>query len=324
MSGPERILVIKLSALGDIVQAFGPFQAIRRAHPEARISLLTTRPYASLAEASGWFDEILIDPRPKPWQVKKLLALRDMLRAGRFQRVYDLQTSGRSSRYRGLVGAKRRVEWSGIARGCSHPHANPRRDLMHTVERQAEQLALAGIAEVPPPDLSWMDADISRFGLAEPFVLLVPGGAPHRPEKRWPSARYGQLARMLVAAGFTPVVIGTAAEATEADAIVARAPRAVSLVNRTSLFDIAALARKAEGAVGNDTGPMHLIAAAGCPSVVLYSQASDPALCGQRGPFVDILRRADLAGLEEDDVARALDALRRRRYISDTPQPSGT
>ncbi len=314
MSGPARILVIKLSALGDMVQAFGPFQAIRRAHPEAHITLLTTRPYAALAEASGWFDAVRIDPRPKAWQVKKLVALRDMLRAGRFDRVYDLQTSDRSSRYRSLLGDKRRVEWSGIAPGCSHPHDNPRRDSLHTIERQAEQLRMAGIPEVPPPDLSWMDSDISRFALEGPFVLLVPGGAPHRPEKRWPSTRYGQLARFLVAGGLTPVVIGTATEAAEADAVAAITARAVNLVGKTSLFDIAALARKAAGAVGNDTGPMHLIAASGCPSVVLYSHASDPALCGQRGPCVDILRREDLADLEEEEVACALDDLRRRRY----------
>ena len=314
MSDPQRILVIKLSALGDFVQAFGPFQAIRRAHPAAHVTLLTTRPFVPLAEASGWFDAVLVDSRPKPWQLGALLDLRKTLRDGRFQRVYDLQTSDRSSGYRRLIGNGRQVEWSGIAPGCSHPHDNPRRDQMHTMDRQAEQLRLAGIAEVPPPDLSWMETDTSRFALEDPYVLLVPGGAPHRPEKRWPGTRYAQLARFLVAGGVTPVVIGTASEAAEAEAVAAISSRAVNLVGKTSLFDIAALARKAAGAVGNDTGPMHLIAAAGCPSVVLYSHASDPALCGQRGPLVDILRREDLGALEEEDVACALDDLRRQRY----------
>lgn len=307
---PRRILVIKLSALGDMVQAFGPFQAIRRAHPEAHISLLTTRPYAGLAERSGWFDRVLIDPRPKAWQVRKVAALRRLLRDGRFDRVYDLQTSDRSSSYLRLMGGPKAVAWSGIARGCSHPHANPDRDRLHTVDRQAEQLRMAGIAEVPPPDLAWMEADIAGFALPEPFVLLVPGGAPHRPDKRWPGARYAALARRLAGQGATPVVLGTEAERAEAEAIVAACPQARSLLGATSLFDIAALARRAAGAVGNDTGPMHLIAAAGCPSVVLYSHASDPALCAQRGPRVEILRRPDLATLEDGEVARALDALR--------------
>lgn len=305
----QRILVIKLSALGDVVQAFGPFQAIRRAHPEAQISLLTTRPYAGLAERSGWFDHVLIDTRPKAWQVRKIAALRRLLREGRFDRVYDLQTSDRSSGYLRLMGGPKAVEWSGVARGCSHPHANPQRDFMHTLERQAEQLRMAGIPDVPPPDLSWMEADISGFAVPEPFVLLVPGGAPHRPEKRWPGARYAALARLLAGKGLTPVVLGTEAERAEADAITAACSEARDLTGGTSLFDIAALARRAAGAVGNDTGPMHLIAAAGCPSVALYSHASDPALCAQRGPRVNILRREDLAALEAEEVAAALDAL---------------
>lgn len=305
-AAPRRILVIKLSALGDFVQAFAPFAAIRRAHPGAHITLLTTKPYADLAGRSPWFDQVWIDDRPKAWQLRKVARLRTRLRSGRFDRVYDLQTSDRSSGYLRLMGGPGAVEWSGIARGCSHPHANPARDSMHTLDRQAEQLRMAGIAEVPPPDLAWMDADISGFGLPARFVLLVPGGAPHRPDKRWPSARYAELATMLAAEGLTPVVLGTAAERAEAEAIAAACPEARSLVGRTSLVEIAALARRATAAVGNDTGPMHLIATAGCPSVVLFSHASDPALCAPRGRAVTVLRRDDLADLAPDLVLGAV------------------
>jgi len=305
-AAPRRILVIKLSALGDFVQAFAPFAAIRRAHPGAHITLLTTKPYADLAGRSPWFDQVWIDDRPKAWQLRKVARLRKRLRSGRFDRVYDLQTSDRSSGYLRLMGGPGAVEWSGIARGCSHPHANPARDSMHTLDRQAEQLRMAGIAEVPPPDLAWMDADISGFGLPARFVLLAPGGAPHRPDKRWPGARYAELAAMLAAKGLTPVVLGTAAERAEAEAIAAACPEARSLVGRTSLVEIAALARRATAAVGNDTGPMHLIATAGCPAVVLFSRASDPALCAPRGRAVTVLRRDDLAELAPDVVLGAV------------------
>lgn len=302
----SRILVIKLSALGDFVQAFGPFAAIRAHHPASRITLLTTRPYADLARRSPWFDEVWIDERPKAWQIAKLWRLRRQLRGGAFSRVYDLQTSGRSSRYLGLMGGPRAVEWCGIAPGCSHPHANPHRNDMHTHDRQADQLAAVGILGIPKPDLSWLDADISAFGLPERFALLVPGGAPHRPDKRWPAECYAALAVRLAAAGLTPVVLGTASESAEADAVTAACPQAVSLVGRTTFADIAALARKAVAAVGNDTGPMHLIAVTGCRSVVLYSHASDPALCAQRGPAVTILRRKSLADLAVEEVAGSL------------------
>ncbi len=303
----RRILVIKLGALGDMVQALGPFAAIRRHHgrpPEAHITLLTTEAYAEFAAASGCFDDVWVDDRPGVLDIGGWLGLRRRLRGGGFARVYDLQTSDRSSFYYRLFRPGPAPEWSGIAKGCSHPHANPERDSLHTIERQAEQLRDAGITDVPSPDLSWARADVSRFGLDRPYALLVPGGAAHRPAKRWPAGRFAAVAGHLAANGIKPLLLGT--EADVLGEVAGGCPEARSLAGETGLLDIAALARDAACAVGNDTGPMHLIAVAGCPSVVLYSAESDPALCAQRGPAVTILRRERLADLTVDDVIGSL------------------
>jgi len=309
-SSPQtRILVIKLGALGDVVQALGPMQAIRRHHTDAHLTLLTTRPFESFLSATGWFDEIWLDERPRWSNPLGWLRLRSRLNGAGFSRVYDLQTSDRSSAYFRLFGAGHRPEWSGIAKGCSHPHRNPGRDAMHTLDRQRDQLRDAGIDDVPPPDLSWADTDTSRFDLARPFVLLVPGGSPHRPEKRWPAERYAVLANTLANMGLQPALLGTPSEAGDIATIREMVPACRDLMGKTSILDIASLARDAAGAVGNDSGPMHLIAAAGTPSVVVFSEASDPALCGQRGPAVRILRRPSLANLVPAEVASALDAI---------------
>ncbi len=309
LRAPRRVLVVKLGALGDFVLALGPFAAIRRAHPEARITLLTTPPFADFGAATGLFDEIWTDTRPRWYEVRAVLALRRRLRGGGFDRVYDLQTSDRSGWYFRLFPANAKPEWSGIAAGCSHPHANPARDSMHTVERQAEQLAMAGIPETPPPDLSWAwagaDADIVRFGLPERFALLIPGGAPHRPAKRWPEEKFAALGAEMARRGATPVVIGGTAEE-ELARRIADACGGIPLAGRTTFEDLAALATRAAGAVGNDTGPMHIVAAAGCPSVVLFSAESDPALTAPRGASVTVLRRDDLADLPVAEVAAAL------------------
>jgi len=306
LTAKDRVLVIKLGALGDFVQAFGPFAAIRRHHADAHVTLLTTAPFADLARASRLFDDVWIDARPKAIEMAGWLALRRRLRDGGFKRIYDLQTSDRSSFYFRLFWPGPYPEWSGIAKGCSHPHANPWRDFMHTVERQAEQLKMAGIDRVPSPDLAWMQADAARFGLPSRFALLVPGGALHRPAKRWPAARFGALAAWLADRGVQPVLLGLASEADVVAAVRAACPNALSVAGATSLFDIAALARRAALAVGNDTGPMHLIAAAGCPSVVLFSNDSDPALCAPRGDRVTVLRRERLDALAVEDVRDVL------------------
>lgn len=302
-----EILVVKLGALGDFVQALGPFAAIRHHHGDDRITLLTTGPFADFAAASGAFDRVWTEERAGWPRAGAWLGLRRRLRGGGFRRVYDLQTSDRSSVLFRLFWPGPYPEWSGIAKGCSHPHANPNRDFMHTIERQAEQLSMAGVGPVPAPDLAWVDADVERFGLSRPYGLLVPGGAAHRPAKRWPEERFGAVAAWLADKGVLPVVVGAAGEAGRTDAILKACPGARGLAGETSLLDLAGLALGAALAVGNDSGPMHVAAAAGCPTVVLYSAESDPALCAQRGRSVKILRRDRLADLGIDEVTGALE-----------------
>jgi ADP-heptose:LPS heptosyltransferase len=294
-----RLLVIKLSALGDFVLAFGPFAAIRAHHKGAHVTLLTTAPYAALARAAPWFDDVWVDARPGALDVPGWLSLARRLRGGGFDRVYDLQTSGRSSRYRWLVG--RGADWSGIARGSSHPHANPARDAMHTLDRQREQLAMAGITAFPPPSLAWL-REAARPALPAPYALLVPGAAPHRPEKRWPVEGFAAVAAALATRGTTPVVVGTKAESPLAAAI----PGAIDLTGRTTLLELGAVAGGAALAVGNDTGPMHLAASLGVPGVVLFGGASDPRLTAPRGEGVRVIRVPDLRALPAGQVVNAL------------------
>ena len=313
----RRILVIKLAALGDVVQAFPAFERIRAAHRDAEITLLTTAPYASLAAASPYFDRIETDGRPG--RLDRTLAMLGRLRRAGYERVYDLQTSTRSSAYFYALGPQP-PQWSGIAPGCSHPHSNPGRNAMHTLERQAEQLRDAGIwpdapvarGTAPPPDLAFMLDDTdearrpARFGLAAPYALLVPGASAHRPGKRWPASRYGALAVQLLAQGLDVGVVGGAGEAGLAREILTRAPGARDLTGRTDYATLAALGARARLAVGNDTGPTHLIAACGTATLVLFSGESDPALCAPRGRSVQLLTAPRLDELALERVERAL------------------
>lgn len=303
-----EILVIKLGALGDFIQAMGPFKAIRQHHPNDRITLLTTRPYVDLARRSGYFDQVLIDQKPSKFQWLKWWDLRVLLRSGGYQRVYDLQTSGRSCRYFRLMGHPK-PEWSGIAKGCSHPHSNPERDFMHTIDRQREQLNMAGIADVPLPDLSWARGDHHEFDLPDRFALFVPGGAPHRIAKRWPPGKYVQLAWALKRKGIIPVLLGTHDELLIMEAIMDGAPFCLNLAQKTTFEDIAWLAGKAALAVGNDTGPMHIISLSNCPTVVLYSSDSNPALCGQSGEKVAHLRADNIQAITVEQVMDSLGTL---------------
>jgi len=308
MAVMARILVIKLGALGDFVQAFAPFAAIRAHHPHDHITLLTTKPFVELARAAPWFDTVEVDARPAWHDLAGVARLRAQVRG--HDVIYDLQTSGRSSRYFRLAG---RPVFSGIARGASLPHANAWRNLMHTRARQRDQLRMAGVPDVPDADLAWLrgtDTDLPPdLRGAGAFALLVPGAAPHRPAKRWPVDRFADIAAIMAVRGVTPVVVGAASDAPLAAQIAAACPRAIDLTGRTSLGQVAALAARACGAVGNDTGPMHLAAAMGCPCIVLFSRESDPRLTAPLGRVpgqVRVMAADDLATLSAAAVAAAL------------------
>ena len=300
MTARADILVIKLSALGDVVMAFPAFARIRAAHPNAPITLLTTPPFEALAKASPYFDRVWTDGRPDG--VGGWLKLVFRIRHARFARVYDLQGNDRT-----------RLLWRALWPFPPAWSAAGPAD-MHPLERHARQLQQAGIwpdaptapMSAPPPDVSWLIGGAAAVPPARPLALLIPGSAATRPLKRWPADRYGALAAVLVERGFDAAIIGAEPERSLAETIRQSAPAARDLTGKTDFAAIARLAASAAIVVGNDTGPTHLAAAAGAPTVALFSSDSSPALSAPRGA-VTILQRATLADLPVAEVLAAVD-----------------
>jgi ADP-heptose:LPS heptosyltransferase len=329
MSDQQQILVIKHGALGDLILATGAMKAIRERHPQARITLLTCPPYDALMADCPFIDGILIDPKPKLWQWSKIKALKQLLQSQTWEWVYDLQTSQRSTTYFPLLRTR---YYSGLSPKGSHPHLTPERTSLHTLDRLAQQMRLAGIDETPAPDVSWLQAEIDTLlsrhceersdaaihadsqsiattpsamaSRNDKLILFVPGGAPHRPAKRWPAEHYAELARRLISEGYTPILIGTKAEEAILQKIAATDEKIINLIGQTSFAQIATLARVAKYAVGNDTGPMHLISATGCPSTVIFNTLeSSPEKSAPRGDMVNIAQAEDLSKITTDTVA---------------------
>lgn len=304
---PQNILVIKLSALGDFIQALGPMQAIRRNHPNAKITLLTTRAFEGFARDCGYFDEVWLDERPKWFEFKKIVALRARFDKGAFDRVYDLQNNDRTAFYFKLF-ASPKPEWVGVAKGASHRNTSPERTAGHAFDGHKQTLALAGIDDVQVDDLSWMakhdSGDISEYHLDKKYAILVPGSAPQHPYKRWPAESYGALSQALAAQGIQPVVIGTKDEAEVCTKISEICPQVLNLNAQTNLYQIVALAGKAQATVGNDTGPIHLIAATGCKTVVLFSGRSNPIRHAPQGANVSVLQQDDISEIAVADVVQ--------------------
>jgi ADP-heptose:LPS heptosyltransferase len=132
-------------------------------------------------------------------------------------------------------------------------------------------------------------------------VLLLPGASPERPGKRWP--HYGALARALP---LPCIACGGPAERALGAALAGDG--VLDLTGRTTLPQLAAIARRATFAVGNDSGPTHLAAATGCPTLALFGAESEPSRCAPRGPAATWLRHIPLSGLSFGVVSNSIGA----------------
>lgn len=292
----QNILVIKLGALGDFIQALGPMAAIRNYHKDDHITLLTTKPYELIGQKCPYFNEIIVDKKPSWFDIPGWMNLRHLLNEKKFWRVYDLQNNDRTGFYFRLFS--KRPEWVGIAKGASHQNTSPVRTSGHAFTGHKQTLSLAGIDHVEIDNLSWMKGSKDLSDFKKPYVLIVPGGSPQHPEKRWPAQLYSELCNKLLSKNITPVLLGGKSEADVIAEIKRNAPGCVDLTSQTDLFDIAALARNAIASIGNDTGPMHLIGPTGCRTIVLFSNKSNPVRHAPLGANIHTLQKENLADLD--------------------------
>lgn len=300
----KKILVIKLSALGDITLASAPFAAIRQHHSQDHLTLLTTAPYRDFAQKMGYFDEILIDPRLRLKDWKRFFQFRSLLLAQNFSRVYDLQLVSRTNLYFHVLGFKNRTEWCGSTQG-GYVYYPFQRQSSHVLERFREFLHLCSIETMPNLNLRHLAESNLPVSLPSPFALLIPGASPTHPEKRWSPEGFASVGRFLNQQGIQPVIIGGPGENNEA--ITHLCPQAIDLTGKTSLIDIITLSSQAHLAIGNDTGPLHLAGASQCPVIGLHTEANSPQMSGAVSPKTLYFTAANLKALPSEEVIQKLE-----------------
>ncbi len=305
----ERILVIRLGALGDLVFCFQSFHEIRQAHPNAEMALLTRPAFASFARSLPWFDKVIVETHPTWKKPKDWLKLRKEIKDFNPTRVYDLQCKRRQSILYALLGGPLGPAWSGAAPFCRFPRPWPPAPDMHICDSLAAQLRVAGVRAMPTPDLSWFDAPVDRFALPQRYAVLIPGCSSTAPYKRWPAQNYASLAQILRGKGLPCVVIGTEADAEAVESIKTAVPDVTDLCGQTSLFELAGVLLRAAVVVGNDTGPMHMAAALCAPTVALFSGRSSATWSRPPGPKVALRRAPYLTDLSVEEALSAVKEL---------------
>ena len=283
--GPRRILVVRLSALGDIVMASGLIPALKARFPNAEVSWVCEPVCAPLLKHNPRLKQVIVWPRGEwqaLWKAKRYLdlwravrAFRAQLKAEKFDLVLDGQGLLKSGLVAWFTGAPRRV--SIIAREGSHR-------LVHEVVTPppgadpvmgSEYRYLAHYLGAPQGsfvhDLAVGERLQAAWGglpNARPLVVLAPFTT--RPQKHWVEANWSELGRRMLAQGLQPVVLGGPADREAAERICAGQPQLINLAGTLKLDESVALIADAQLLVGVDTGLTHMGSALRIPTVALF------------------------------------------------------
>lgn len=303
-SRSPRILIVRLSAIGDSIHTLPVLCALRDRFPNAMLAWVIEEKAATLLRGHKALDELIAVPRGFLKSPRAVWSLRRRLSALNFDVALDTQSLTKSALVARLSAARRRIGFSGRWGRELSPWLNSelvRPRSLHVIDRYLELLEPLGITapavrfDVPLDDSERAAAArwVAEAGLTGGYALLNPGAG--WPSKLWPADRYAAVARHLGQRWSLPSVALHAGdqERAWAEQIVGRSSGWAKLAPPTSLRELAALAaptapavgdKRGGGArlfVGSDTGPLHLAVAMGTPCVGLYG----PWPASETGPY---------------------------------------
>ena len=288
----RRIVIVRLSALGDVLHAVPMAVALRASMPQAHIGWVVEGRFGEVLADHPAVDTVMTAPRGWLKSPSTILRLRRELRAFSPDLVFDVQSLFKSAVAGWLSGAPVRVGFgaSQSREGSRFLHTHHVTSTsVHVVERNCELLRAIGIEAVAGgstmplwhAEQNHIDAWIREQRHGSRFAVMNPGAG--WPSKIWPAERFATVAeRLFHSSGIRSVVVwGGNKEEAMAEIICAAAPAATIKAPRTSLRELGSLARRAVVFISSDTGPLHLAAAIGTPCVGLFG----PLPATRNGPW---------------------------------------
>ena len=301
----SEILIIKFGGLGDFCLSLNAMYNIKKKFFRDNLTLLTEKKFEKIAAKSNWFNKIICMKR-NFFHFFDRLEIKRKIDYKNIDVVFDLQTSERSTGYF-EVFKEFGTLWSGLVEDSTLFHSNPKRDLMHTFQRQKEQLSVANIKGYSKPDFNWLfDGKSKRF---ENFILIVPGGSSRRRNKRIPINIYNSIIDKILKRNFLPILIGGADEFELCSIIKTNFPKSENLCNQLDILELARLSKNAKFIIGNDTGPMHLFSLKNLRMLVFFTKNSDPNLCAPIGDNTEIFEYNGNDSFFTNKVLKIIDKL---------------
>ena len=333
---PERVLLIRPSALGDVARSVPAAASLRLAFPAARIDWLVEEGFEAVVSHHPAVSNVVnfpkkrirhslrrLDPRP-------LMAFARTLRTPAYDCVLDLQGLARSATMAWMTRAPRRIGLAD-ARELGWLAYTSRADVspdMHAVERMLAVVAAAtGVQPVtdmrlyvPPKGRQWL---ASQAWASEPYVTLAP--TSRWPAKQWPAARFASVAKAARAMGLRVAVVGGRGERAQCQAVTSLASEDAGIIDLVGATDVAGLMACIEASravVANDSAALHLAVGLSRPTVALFG----PTRADRVGPYgrsheviqhaarwesLDHKRATGVRMMERIEATEVIEALRR-------------
>ena len=303
----KNILVVKLSAIGDVIHALPVSYAIKETYPDAHLTWVVEPPAKELLDGNPYIDEILVFEKKRFKSVRGFLhnigPFKAKLRRRHYDVALDLQGLFKSAAIAWLSQAPLRLgtcNMRELSDRVSRPVVGPYAQ-GHIVERYLDVVRAMGCRVekvVFPMVVSARDQDLSirilqQAGVHQgnPYIVLVVGAG--WPNKRWPTKYFASLCDWLYRQQLIPVLVGGGAvdEARAAEIQAQAEIPAIDIVGRTSLKQLAHILRQAQAVVGGDTGPVHLASGMGTPTVMLMG----PTDANRNGPYGQVQNALEVA-----------------------------
>jgi heptosyltransferase-1 len=302
-----NILIVKLSAIGDVIHTLPALNAVRNYHPDATITWLVEEDAASLVIGHKALNRVIVSKRKRWLKALRSLSLLStlkevhgfikVLRDTRYDMILDFQALLKSGILIALARGHRKI---GFGKGLEHMEHSyiflneriPAVDMeIHALTRGMMLLNAIGIPtneveyKLPVSNDDWEKVDelIKRHGLIGVKILIAINPVAKWESKLWPKERFARLADMIIDEYDARIVFtgGPEDRPTIQDVMSAMKRRALNLAGQTTLKMLAALYEKTALVISTDTGPMHLAAAMGTPVVAIFG----PTAPWRTGPY---------------------------------------
>ncbi len=295
MKDYKNILVIKMSALGDIIHALPSLYALRKTYPKARISWLVEPQFAEILPGTPYIDEKIIfyknDLKKKNiWEkLAYLKQLKKQLQSRNFDLVIDLQGLFKSSLIVFLSGGKEKLTYCEpregsflFSKAIYGEHSKG-----HIIQRYLDVIRYIGYKDdevvFPLADFSVREENMQKLldtkGVSDRYAVFFPGAG--WTSKEWKPDNYAKLAKELTSKSIDIVLAGGSVDGAKAKSIQEKSlsSKVFDLTGKTAIMDLPALVKKAQFCLGGDTGPLHIAAAVGTPTISMFGPSSADRAC---------------------------------------------